>query len=199
MKNKIRGYVERLTGGMAESNREALFLLFSVILLASVVWGAVLPLRETCAALWEQVRLAKREEVLLRSYAADTGRTGRLLQSRLKLAALRDRFAFRAEPAAEVHRLYEAAARHRVKVWLLRQCAGRKVVSDGDAPELSSWGWEIELSGSYYDLRDFLREAGSGVRCTVFDRVRLIPEDPVADISGDCLRLQGRVSMFYVL
>lgn len=199
MKNKIRGYVERLTGGMAESNREALFLLFSVILLASVVRGAVLPLRETCAALREQARLAKREEVLLRSYAADTGRTGRLLQSRLKLAVLRDRFAFRAEPAAEVHRLYEAADRHRVKVRLLRQCAGCKVVSDGDVPELSSWGWEIELSGGYYDLRDFLREAGSGGCCTIFDRVQLLPEDPVSDIPVDRLHLRGRVSVFSVL
>lgn len=217
MKKEIQEYVERIVKGMTESSKGALFLLFSVILLTGVILGIALPLREACEGLKEQTRLTEKEIGLLEAYASDAARAEKRLRGRLKSEALQRRFASRPDMAAEVRRLYEAAGRYRVTVQALRRHgaqAGAGPDTEGNRPvrksaavkkkagqaaavdELSSLTWDIELSGEYPALRDFLQEISAEGRCTTFSEVSLRPEE-ISSGEKDRLRFRGLVSVFY--
>lgn len=160
---------------ITENSKQALCLLFSVILLAGTVMGIFLPLRETKEQVQERIRLMEKERLRYEAFASDPQREERQGQRKVRLLHLQRRLPSKTEDTVMVDSVYEWARRSHVSVVKLRrrtrgaslsgvkrnEGAGKGKNSIGDRSlsgiNIERCDWDAEFSGTYFTLLDFFQ------------------------------------------
>ncbi len=159
---------------ITENSKQALCLLFSVILLAGTVTGIILPLRETKEQLQERIRLMEKERLRYEAFASDFQREERQRQRKVRLLHLQQRLPLKLEDTVVVDSIYELARRSHVSVVKLRRTgeaslsgvkrnegAGKRKNTVGarslSGTNIERCDWDAEFSGTYFALLDFFQ------------------------------------------
>ena len=152
---------------ITENSKQALCLLFSVILLAGTVTGIILPLRETKEQLQERIRLMEKERLRYEAFASDFQREERQRQRKVRLLHLQQRLPLKLEDTVVVDSIYELARRSHVSVVKLRRTgeaslsgvkrnegAGKGKNTVGarslSGTNIERCDWDAEFSGTYF-------------------------------------------------
>ena len=195
---------------ITETSKQALCLLFSVILLTGTVIGVFLPLRETAEELQGRIQLMEQERLRYEAFASAPRSQERQRQNKARLLHLQRRIPLKPEDAAMVGSIYDLARRNRVSVVKLRRKTeeasslgakssqgagkGKNKVGVADLPNtgLARCDWETEFSGTYFALLEFLQRLEStGAMVRLSGAVIRL-----SDKEDGSVRIQGILTLF---
>ena len=200
MKN---GILYRLKKSMTENSKNACWLLLSVILMTGTVTGMAGPLDSCVQKMTDRTKVMQKEIALYREFAACRDRVKKQAQQRTALEKLQEQLPEKADAEKEMKRIYRLAGFHGITLHNFKQIPDNPVHLKTSKERIDRLLWEVELSGTWYDLISFFNDIETQGPCTRMEALQVRKPGETGKIivpsgTGKCteLTVKGRICVY---